>query len=200
MTLSPPDAQTVERIVDHLARSRSVLFVTGAGMSADSGLPTYRGVGGIYSDDRPTRHGVRIEEALSGTMMATRPDITWEYFTRAFGEPTNGTGEFQGSLSEHLFWNNSDQVRRFIQRKKGNLLDTMANSTAALPRSSGRTWPLPHFCIATSRRVGLVEWRGAGDALEERRQRDAARTRPTAPSSSKSVGSVPSTSRGRAPS
>jgi hypothetical protein len=56
------------------------------------------------------------------------PEVTWDYFTRAFGEPTNGLGDFQGSLSEHLFWNNSEHVRRFIQRKKGNLLDTLATS------------------------------------------------------------------------
>jgi hypothetical protein len=56
------------------------------------------------------------------------PEIVWDYFYRYFGEPTNGLGDFQGSLSEHLFWNNSDQIRRFIQRKKGNLLDQMALS------------------------------------------------------------------------
>ncbi len=54
---------------------------------------------------------------------------TWEYFLRAFGEPTNGLGEFQGSLSEHLFWNNSHHVRGFVQRKKGNLADQLLTST-----------------------------------------------------------------------
>ena len=45
--MSLPDLDTIDRIVDHLGRTRSILFVTGAGMSADSGLPTYRGVGGL---------------------------------------------------------------------------------------------------------------------------------------------------------
>jgi hypothetical protein len=57
------------------------------------------------------------------------PNANWEYFLRAFGEPTNGLGEFQGSLSEHLFLNNSDQVRAFIRRKKGNLTDQILTST-----------------------------------------------------------------------
>jgi hypothetical protein len=57
------------------------------------------------------------------------PATNWDYFLRAFGEPTNGLGEFQGSLSEHLFWNNSTQVRAFIQRKKGNLTDRILSST-----------------------------------------------------------------------
>lgn len=57
------------------------------------------------------------------------PNANWEYFLRAFGEPTNGLGEFQGSLSEHLFLNNSEQVRGFIRRKKGNLADQILTST-----------------------------------------------------------------------
>jgi hypothetical protein len=57
------------------------------------------------------------------------PNANWEYFLRAFGEPTNGLGEFQGSLSEHLFLNNSDQVRALFRRKKGNLADQVLTST-----------------------------------------------------------------------
>ncbi len=57
------------------------------------------------------------------------PNANWDYFLRAFGEPTNGLGEFQGSLSEHLFLNNSDQVRALFRRKKGNLADKVLTST-----------------------------------------------------------------------
>jgi NAD-dependent deacetylase len=73
-----PDLQTIERIVDHLGHARSILFVTGAGMSADSGLPTYRGVGGLYNRDE-TEEGFAIEELLSGTMFRERPAWTWKY-------------------------------------------------------------------------------------------------------------------------
>lgn len=51
-----------------------------------------------------------------------------EYFLRYFGEPTNGQGDFQGSLTEHLFLNNSANVRQLIQRKKGNLSDILLTS------------------------------------------------------------------------
>ena len=61
-----------------LKRAQRVLFVTGAGISADSGLPTYRGVGGLYHE-RLTAEGLTIEEALSGEMMVLRPDIAWRY-------------------------------------------------------------------------------------------------------------------------
>lgn len=55
--------------------------MTGAGMSADSGLPTYRGVGGLY-DNVETEEGVAIEQALGGAMFASRPALTWKYISR----------------------------------------------------------------------------------------------------------------------
>ncbi|MBA4064968.1 MAG: hypothetical protein C0501_14900 [Isosphaera sp.] len=48
-----------------------------------------------------------------------------EYFLRYFGSPTNGLGDFQGGLAEHLFLNNAEHVRGFVRRKKGNLTDTL---------------------------------------------------------------------------
>lgn len=65
-------------IAELCAGARRVLFITGAGISADSGLPTYRGIGGLY-DQRLTEEGVAIEEALSGDMLALRPELTWKY-------------------------------------------------------------------------------------------------------------------------
>lgn len=65
-------------IAQRLQQSQRVLFITGAGVSADSGLPTYRGLGGLYEEEI-TDEGLSIEEALSGTMMQARPDITWKY-------------------------------------------------------------------------------------------------------------------------
>lgn len=79
MALSPSDAKSLARIAGQLAPAHHLLFITGAGLSADSGLPTYRGVGGLYGDDKKTRFGCTIEEALSGPMFETRPDITWTY-------------------------------------------------------------------------------------------------------------------------
>ncbi|MBT3223494.1 MAG: NAD-dependent protein deacylase [Proteobacteria bacterium] len=56
----------------------SVLFITGAGLSADSGLPTYRGVGGLY-ESRDTDDGMPVELALSGHTMAARPQVCWKH-------------------------------------------------------------------------------------------------------------------------
>jgi NAD-dependent deacetylase len=76
---------TIENALDEvaqlLAQARSALFITGAGISADSGLPTYRGVGGLYNDEH-TEDGLAIEDALSGQVFALRPDITWKYLAQ----------------------------------------------------------------------------------------------------------------------
>lgn len=65
-------------LIQAFARARRILFITGAGISADSGLPTYRGFGGLY-DGKPTEEGLPIEEVLSGHMLAHRPQLTWKY-------------------------------------------------------------------------------------------------------------------------
>jgi NAD-dependent deacetylase len=72
-----PEA-TLEEVVQAMRAARSVLVITGAGISADSGLPTYRGVGGLYERDL-TEDAVPIEVALSGETMRRSPEITWKY-------------------------------------------------------------------------------------------------------------------------
>lgn len=72
---------SLDQVAQTLAAANSVLFITGAGISADSGLPTYRGVGGLY-DSEYTAEGLSIEEALSGDVFAVRPDITWKYIAQ----------------------------------------------------------------------------------------------------------------------
>lgn len=72
------ELEQITAIARRLKECRSVLFVTGAGISADSGLPTYRGIGGLYEQDE-TDDGIPIEAALSGAMFQRDPAITWKY-------------------------------------------------------------------------------------------------------------------------
>jgi hypothetical protein len=65
----------------------------------------------------------------SGGKPGPLPNAGDEYFLRYFGEPANGSGDFQGSLTEHLFLNNSGNVRQLIQRRKGNLADVTLTSS-----------------------------------------------------------------------
>lgn len=71
----------IDRAARILAAARRVLVITGAGMSADSGLPTYRGIGGLY-DCELTADGIAIEDALSGPMFERDPGLTWKYIAQ----------------------------------------------------------------------------------------------------------------------
>ena len=51
------------QLAQRLAGKKRLLFITGAGLSAEAGLPTYRGVGGLYVDV-DTEHGTTCADAL----------------------------------------------------------------------------------------------------------------------------------------
>ncbi|MCE9530524.1 MAG: NAD-dependent deacylase [Planctomycetes bacterium] len=78
MQIAPDTSHQIERVVDLMRASKSILFITGAGLSADSGLPTYRGIGGLY-EGRDPEENVPIEILMSGTTLVNRPELTWKY-------------------------------------------------------------------------------------------------------------------------
>lgn len=98
-------SETIDAAVRILRTCRSALFVTGAGVSADSGLPTYRGIGGLYDVDL-TEEGLPIEEALSGEMLRRRPELTWKYLAQiaaaARGAKPNRAHEVIADLERRL--------------------------------------------------------------------------------------------------
>ena len=113
---------TVAAAAELAARLRcsdSILFITGAGISADSGLPTYRGIGGLY-DDRTTDEGVPIEVALSGPMFQADPALTWKYLWE-IGQACQGAepndahrfiAELQESRAVRVMTQNVDGLHR----------------------------------------------------------------------------------------
>jgi NAD-dependent deacetylase len=54
-------------------RPRRVVFFTGAGISADSGIPTFRGPGGLWRNFRP-------EELATPDAFARDPRLVWEWY------------------------------------------------------------------------------------------------------------------------
>ncbi len=76
--------QAIDKAVLALEKARDILFITGAGISADSGLPTYRGIGGLYDNADP-EEGLPIEMVLAGETLTTRPEITWKYLAQIEG-------------------------------------------------------------------------------------------------------------------
>jgi len=97
--------QTITDLADRLSRDPSVLIITGAGVSADSGLPTYRGVGGLYNDAQ-VEEGVPIEVALSGGMFQRQPEVTWKYIHQieaaCRGALPNAAHRVMAQLEHHL--------------------------------------------------------------------------------------------------
>lgn len=56
------------------------LFLSGAGLSAESGIPTYRGRAGLYTGEF---EGLRPEVIVSAAMYASRPDLVLRFSERS---------------------------------------------------------------------------------------------------------------------
>ena len=63
----------MEELVERLRAARSVLALTGSGISAESGLPTFRGIGGLWRTHR-------VEELASPEGFARDPVLVWTWY------------------------------------------------------------------------------------------------------------------------
>ena len=102
--------------------------MTGAGISADAGLPTYRGVGGIYGG-KPTEDGVAIEDALSGDMLKRRPDLCWKYI-RQIEEACRGASPSAGHRAIAELETQVDEV--WVLTQNGDGLHRLAGSSRVI--------------------------------------------------------------------
>ena len=66
-------ADSLQQAADSLAGAPVVLAVTGAGISAESGIPTFRGSGGLWN-------GFRAEELATPQAFAANPDRVWSWY------------------------------------------------------------------------------------------------------------------------
>lgn len=67
------DADVLGAARDLLAHARRALVLTGAGVSADSGMPTFRGEDGLWKDHRP-------EELATPRAFRRDPRLVWEWY------------------------------------------------------------------------------------------------------------------------
>jgi NAD-dependent deacetylase len=63
----------MQDLVERLRAAQSVLVLTGSGISAESGLPTFRGVNGLWRTHR-------VEELASPDGFARDPQLVWTWY------------------------------------------------------------------------------------------------------------------------
>ena len=63
----------VARLADAIRAARALVIVTGAGVSAASGVPTFRGAGGLWRTFRP-------EDLATPDAFARDPRLVWEWY------------------------------------------------------------------------------------------------------------------------
>lgn len=78
----------MDELIAALLKARSVLALTGSGISAESGLPTFRGVGGLWRTHR-------VEELASPGGFAANRELVWTWYNErraahARAEPNAG--------------------------------------------------------------------------------------------------------------
>jgi len=71
----------LKQVAGFLRDAGRVLFITGAGVSAESGVPTFRGATAAFADGL-TEERIPFEEVLSGSTFLTNPKLSWKYFFR----------------------------------------------------------------------------------------------------------------------
>jgi len=69
------EERAVERAAEILNASRSVAVFAGAGLSAESGLPTFRDSGGLWE-------GHRVEDVATPEGFARDPLLVWRFYAQ----------------------------------------------------------------------------------------------------------------------
>ena len=63
----------IEPLIELLLNTTRVAILTGAGISAECGIPTFRGEGGLWKNYRP-------EELATPTAFSQNPKLVWEWY------------------------------------------------------------------------------------------------------------------------
>ena len=66
-------SQVDKSLIDELREASSIVFFTGAGISAESGISTFRGEDGLWKKFRP-------EELASFDAFIKNPELVWEWY------------------------------------------------------------------------------------------------------------------------
>ena len=80
--------QAQEKLQALVDRSRRIVFFTGAGVSTASGIPDFRGEGGLYAKSGDDGQGASPEEILSASFLLWHPEAFFRYYRRSMLFPS----------------------------------------------------------------------------------------------------------------
>lgn len=98
----------IEYLKEIIENAESIVFFGGAGVSTESGIPDFRGNGGLYNDDDEDDYGERPETILSHAYFRENPEKFYNYYKTnmvySYAEPNDAHYalcelERQGKLS-----------------------------------------------------------------------------------------------------
>lgn len=158
----------LEQAAKLLAKAGSVAVLTGAGISAESGIPTFRGLGGLWNGRDPM-------SLATPQAFAANPALVWEFYNWrrelvARAEPNPGhqaLAKLAGKLTRFtLVTQNVDRLHqragsRDVLELHGNLFEVRCTGCSRTFNRDGEALPpLPH-CDACGQllRPGVV-WFG----------------------------------------
>src|SRR5258706_16007185 len=108
----------MDAVREWLRQANSVAVLTGAGVSAESGVPTFRGNNGLWKQRRP-------EDLATPGAFARNPELVWEWY------------DWRRSVLAQANPNPRNYNLAEIKKRVSNItfITQNANSRNALPRS-----------------------------------------------------------------
>ena len=108
--------------IEGIALPKRVVVLTGAGISAESGIPTFRGAGGLWKSHRP-------EELATPEAFARDPKLVWEWY------------EWRRGLIRNAAPNDAHEALAWFERETGSRCDfalVTQNVDGLHPRAGSR--------------------------------------------------------------
>jgi len=134
-----------ERAQRSLQEARFLFVVTGAGISAASGIPTFRGEGGLWK-------GFRAEELATPGAFAADPGRVWEWY------------RWRRKICQDAQPNAAHGAIVALEKRSDNFLLATQNVDGLHPRAGSRSLIELHGCID---RVRCVRCDRVGDLKED---------------------------------
>lgn len=165
----------MERARAVLSRARAVTVLTGAGISADSGVPTFRGADGLWRN-------YRAEDLATPDAFARDPRLVWEWYNwRREVIATKQPNPAHYALAEwerrfDRFWlitQNVDGLHRAAGSTKlseihGNIWKVRCTRCGRVDENRAVPIPMPPTCVVCGALVRPhIVWFGEGLAQED---------------------------------